>query len=216
VTSQDPDTTVTRWWWIRHAPVPNPEQRCYGQKDMHCDTSNVAAFRALARRLPADAVWFATTLQRTQLTAAAIHAAREAATKPDVALERDLMEQHFGEWQGRTYAEIGAFGLKGAESHRFWLAPAHAVPPGGESFVQVIERVSSAVDRLTRQHAGRDIVVVAHGGSIRAALAYALGLAPEAALAFSVEPLSLTRLDHIVGPAAGHSWRVEVVNHPPV
>ena len=218
MSAKDPDTTVTRWWWIRHAPVPNPEQRCYGQKDMHCDTSNAAAFQALARRVPKDAVWLATTLQRTQLTAAAIHAAFDAAEKPQVDLERDLMEQHFGDWQGRTYAEIGAFGLKSADSpsHRFWLAPAHAVPPGGESFVQVIERVSAAVERLTRTHAGRDIVVVAHGGSIRAALAFALGLDPEAALAFSIEPLSLTRLDHIVSSSAGHSWRVEVVNHPPV
>jgi hypothetical protein len=31
---------VTRWWWVRHAPVPNPERRCYGQSDMDCDVSN--------------------------------------------------------------------------------------------------------------------------------------------------------------------------------
>jgi hypothetical protein len=23
---------VTRWWWVRHAPVPNPEGRCYGRQ----------------------------------------------------------------------------------------------------------------------------------------------------------------------------------------
>ena len=208
-------TTETRWWWIRHAPVPNPEQRCYGQRDMACDTSNVAALRALAACLPDDAVWMATTLQRTQKTAAAIHAVREpAAPARDLILEAELIEQHFGDWQGRTYAEIGAFGKAGSDAgHRFWLAPAHSVPPGGESFVQVMQRVAGAVERLTRQHAGRDIVVVAHGGSIRAALAFALGLEPEAALAFSVEPLSLTRLDHIEGPGAGHGWRVGVVNH---
>lgn len=207
---------VTRWWWVRHAPVPNPEQRCYGQRDMACDTSNTAAFRDLAKHLPQDAVWITTTLQRTQKTAAAIHAAREPAqpVTPPI-LEPDLVEQHFGDWQGRTYAEIGAFGTASADiaGHRFWLAPAHEVPPGGESFVQVMERVAGAVERLTRAHAGRDLVVVAHGGSIRAALAFALGLDPEAALAFTIEPLSLTRLDHIEGPGAGHGWRVGVVNH---
>ncbi|HTY68690.1 MAG TPA: histidine phosphatase family protein [Alphaproteobacteria bacterium] len=214
MTTQQP-TVVTRWWWIRHAPVPNPEQRCYGQRDMACDTSNVEAFRALASRLPDNAVWVTTNLQRTQKTAAAIHAAwQPVRPSPAVAIEPDLVEQHFGEWQGRTYAEIGAFGTSnGASGHRFWLAPAHEVPPGGENFVSVMQRVSGAVARLTRAHAGRDVVVVAHGGSIRAALALALGLEPEAALAVSIEPLSLTRIDHIEGPGAGHGWRISAVNH---
>lgn len=211
------NTIETRWWFVRHAPVPNPEARCYGQHDMECDVSNAAAFASLASRLPAEAVWMATTLSRTQRTMHAIHAAR--GTRPDpLHLERELIEQSFGDWQGRTYAELGAFGrgTAGTASHRFWLAPAHAVPPGGESFVQVMERVGAAVRRLTEAHRGRDIVCVAHGGSIRAALAMALGLEPETALAFSIETLSLTRLDHIDGPGAGHGWRVGPVNMPPL
>lgn len=210
-------TIETRWWFVRHAPVPNPEGRCYGQHDLDCDVSNAAAFASLARRLPPEAVWLATTLRRTQATMNAIHAARGTAPEP-LHLEPALIEQSFGEWQGRTYAELGAFGRGDAAgaSHRFWLAPAHAVPPGGESFVQVMERVAAAVRRLTQQHAGRDIVCVAHGGSIRAALAMAVGLEPEAALAFSIETLSLTRLDHIDGPGAGHGWRVGPVNQPPL
>lgn len=210
-------TIETRWWFVRHAPVPNPEARCYGQHDMDCDVSNAAAFESLARRLPTEAVWMATTLKRTQLTMNAIHAAR--GSKPDpLHLERELIEQSFGGWQGRTYAELGAFGRgdPGAPSHRFWLAPAHSVPPGGESFVQVMQRVGAAVQRLTQAHRGRDIVCVAHGGSIRAALALAVGLEPEAALAFSIETLSLTRLDHIDGPGTGHGWRVGPINMPPL
>lgn len=210
-------TVETRWWLVRHAPVPNPEARCYGQHDMACDVSNAAAFARLAGRLPTDAVWIATTLSRTQRTMHAIHAARGTTPEP-LHLERALIEQSFGEWQGRTYAELGAFGRgeDASASHRFWLAPAHSVPPGGESFVQVMERVADAVKRLTAAHAGRDIVCVAHGGSIRAALAMALGLQPEAALALSIDTLSLTRLDRIDGPGAGHGWRVGAVNLPPL
>ena len=37
---------VTRWWWVRHAPVPNPEGRCYGQFDKDCDVSNEEIGRA--------------------------------------------------------------------------------------------------------------------------------------------------------------------------
>ncbi len=106
-------------------------------------------------------------------------------------------------------------GAAEGKGHRFWLAPAHEAAPGGESFVEVMQRVSRAVTRLTREHAGRDIVAVTHGGTIRAALAHALGLDPEAALAFTIDNLSLTRLDHIDGPGNGHGWRVGPVNLPP-
>jgi len=208
--------TETRWWLVRHAPVPNPEARCYGQRDVECDTSNTAAFDTLAKRLPRDAVWVATPLSRTQRTMHAIHQAR--GTTPDpLHLEPRLAEQHFGDWQGRTYVEMGAFGHGGtAASHRFWLAPAHETPPGGESFVAVMQRVHGAIEALSQRHAGKDIVCVAHGGSIRAALALSLGLSPEAALAVNIDTLSLTRLDLIDSTAAGHGWRVGLVNQPAV
>ena len=48
---------VTRWWWVRHAPVPNPEGRCYGQFDKDCDVSNDALFKHQAQMLPKGAVW---------------------------------------------------------------------------------------------------------------------------------------------------------------
>ncbi len=70
------------------------------------------------------------------------------------------------------------------------------------------------METLSARHKGRDIVCVAHAGSIRAALAVVLGLTPEAALAFTIDTLSLTRLDLIDSPAAGHGWRVGPVNMP--
>jgi len=213
---------TTRWWWIRHAPVINPGGRIYGQRDVPADTSDAPAFAALAARMPLDAVWLATPLQRTQATAAAIQANMNAANPPPPEIEPAFIEQHFGDWQGLTYDEIGAYGRVrpgtkgiGVEGHKFWLAPAHTRPPGGESFVDVMARVAARVRDLTARYAGRDIVVVAHGGSIRAALAYALDLHPETALAFTIDTLSLTRLDHVTGPGAGHAWRVNAINLPP-
>jgi alpha-ribazole phosphatase len=49
--------------------------------------------------------------------------------------------------------------------------------------------------------------VVAHSGTVRAALAIALDAAADSALRFVVDPLSLTRIDRL---AAG--WRVAAVN----
>ena len=41
---------ITRWWWVRHAPVPNPEARCYGQSDKDCDVSNEADGQAVVAK----------------------------------------------------------------------------------------------------------------------------------------------------------------------
>jgi len=203
-------TTVTRCWWIRHAPVVDNGGRIYGRSDIDADTSDRSSFTALARRLPNPAVWVTSDLRRTQQTAAAIAAAGPTIEPPRI--ERDIAEQDFGEWQGRKRDEIFA---REAEWHQFWLAPAQARPPGGESFVDLIGRVVPAIDRLVAEHAGRDLVLVAHGGSIRAALAGALGLDPETALAFAVDNLSLTRIDHIATTDEPRSaWRVVAVNHP--
>jgi broad specificity phosphatase PhoE len=196
---------VTRWWWIRHAPVP--DGGCiYGQRDLSADCSDVEAFACRAASLPAGAVWVTSHLRRTHETAAAICAAGYGEARP--AIERDLAEQHFGEWQGLPRKDVY---VRQACWPGFWLAPADHAPPGGESFAQVVARVGPVIERLTATHAGRDIVAVAHGGTIRAALALALGLTPAAALAFSIDTISLTRLDHIASPD-GSAWRVIAVN----
>lgn len=211
------DAVVTRWWWIRHAPVTNYGGRIYGQSDVDADCSDTAVFAGLAAALPHDAVWVTSQLRRTRQTADAIGLACGAASKlpPALVVEPDLAEQHFGQWQGLTHAELAARG-DGA-THRFWLAPADAVPPGGESFQQLVERVVRAVNRLTARFAARDIVAVAHGGTIRAALAQALGLPAERALGFVVDNCSLTRLDHIAAtPGDAGQWRVVGVNLRPL
>lgn len=212
------ENAVTRWWWVRHAPVTVNKGCCYGQTDHPCDTGDGASFASLASRLPKEALWVATPLKRTHMTAAALVAAGLAGPRaipgPDIVIEPALIEQHFGDWQGVRYDELAA--RRGDEWHRFWLAPAHETPPGGESFVALTRRVHGAIERLSTLHQGRDILAVTHGGTIRAALSLALDLAPEAALAFTIDNLSLTRIDHIPGPGGSRLWRVGSVNQPPL
>ena len=76
-----------------------------------------------------------------------------------------------------------------------------------------MRRTAAAVERLTEAHRGRDIVCVAHGGTIRAALAMALDLGPAGALAFTIDNVSLTRIDRIhSAPPGAPRWRVRLVN----
>lgn len=212
---QTPVFRETRWWWIRHAPVINPDGHIYGQGDLPADVSAVAQFRSVAARLPAGAVWLCTPLQRTRQTLDALVAHHVDA--PPVEVHAAFMEQHFGDWQGQprdvVYGQLPAV-------HPFWLSPADARPPNGESFVDLMGRVHPLIETLSAQHEGRDIVAVTHGGTIRAAVALALDLDPETALRVSVANVSLTRLDHLV-LHDGHEgerqpvWRVGGINQPP-
>jgi broad specificity phosphatase PhoE len=207
---------VTRWWWIRHAPVTGHGGRIYGQEDYPADVSDTAVFAALADLLPAEAVWVTSHLCRTRDTAAAILAARARAEAPDCLTEPDIAEQHVGAWHGLTYDELNT--LRGVAADDLGLWPATERPPGGESFLDVMSRVGSVVARLTADHRGRDIVAVAHGGPIRAALAIALGIEAERAMSFAVDTCSLTRLDYISngeGSTERFCWRVVAVNVPP-
>jgi broad specificity phosphatase PhoE len=209
---------VTRWWWIRHAPVPGQAGRIHGQADHPADCSDAATFAALATLLPPHAVWVTSHLQRAQQTAQAIAAAIAGATDTTIEglIEPDFAEQNFGAWQGLTFEELAA--QHRAEHDEFWQAPASGVPPGGENFIEVVARVAAAVDRLTVAHRGRDIVAVGHGGSIRAALAVALGVKADRVLAFAIDACSLTRLDHIQESGDpkphGAAWRIVSVNLP--
>ena len=73
----------------------------------------------------------------------------------------------------------------------------------------------SKIKRLTETHRGRDIVAVAHGGTIRAALGLALNLHPEQAVRFETANVSLTLIEHLEAADPEHAWRVAWVNHVP-
>ena len=107
-------------------------------------------------------------------------------------------EQHLGEWQGMNRAAFLASRPFGSN----WFAPIDEPAPGGESFMDLYNRVRGAIERITAEHAGRDIIAVAHGGTIKAAIGLALGDQPEKGLAFDIDNCSVTRLDHLA--SAGH------------
>ena len=201
---------VTRWWWVRHAPVPNPEGRCYGQSDRDCDTSNARLFRHQAALLPKDAIWYSSNLLRARKTAESLGAA--GARIGELLIDPDFAEQHFGDWQGLTYAEIAE---NHGRNHLFWLGPPELRPPGGESFVDLRERTVRAIERITAKYPGRDIVATAHGGTIRAALAHAFNMHPEAAVRFEIDNVSITLIEHFAQADPAHSWRVAFTNYMP-
>ena len=200
---------ATRWWWVRHAPVTHLQGFIYGDSDPEADVTESALFHHASARLPETPHWVVTSLQRTVQTAKAIERAGYAL--PELQVEPELREQGFGDWHGRPHSEHDE--QRNDAFIGIWNCAPEETPPGGESFVDLMNRTEKAVLRISEQYAGRDIVCVAHGGTIRAALALALNLPPAMALSFTIDNVSVTRIDHFSSVSApAPQWRVRFVN----
>lgn len=204
--------TETRFWWVRHAPVVDNGGLVYGGTEVDADVKEARLFRGLSMTLPTNAVFVASALARTRQTLQAVRAAGRADIPAEPEQDPRLNEQHLGDWHGQPIAQMFP---KGMPWPGFWMVEAEDLPPGGETFADVCRRVAEAIHDLKARHPGRNIVVAAHGGTIRAALRLALDVTPSAALAFSVDNCSITRIDHIEGGSLGEAWRIGGVNIPP-
>ena len=204
-----PRVVTTRWWWVRHAPVRSDSGNIYRKKYIEFYASYTEFFEAVARILPRNAVWVASSLMRTHQTADAIWAA--GYPKPaSMPKEAAFAEQHLGEWQGMNRAAFLASRPPGSN----WFADISEPAPGGESFMDLYHRTRAAIDRLTLEHAGRDVIAVGHGGTIKAAVGLALGGLVEKGLSFDIDNCSVTRLDHFAGTGQSN-WRLPMVNQQP-
>jgi probable phosphoglycerate mutase len=101
---------------------------------------------------------YASDLSRAHETASYVG----RATGIPVVAEVGLRERSFGDFEGRTFAEIEIALPDQAERWRK-RDPSFA-PAGGESLLQVQDRVLATVNRLAVQHPGELIVMVGHGG----------------------------------------------------
>lgn len=119
---------------------------------------------------------------------------RELAEKLGKPLHFDerLKEVGFGEWEGKTAAE-----LKAADPdllHRFKLDPIGARPAGAEPLPDFHARVGAALQDVLQQHSGKHVLVVCHAGVIRMVLAHALAMPLANAYRIHVASASLARL----------------------
>ncbi|MEE2999167.1 MAG: histidine phosphatase family protein [Pseudomonadota bacterium] len=175
----------THWWWVRHAPSAGLPGIIHGQDDVDADLKDRKVIKARMAMLPKDAVWLTSGLPRTTQTAAALGGV-------DCRIVKGLMEQDFGDWNGRSWQD-----LRDNQTRKFWMNFATEAPPGGESFVQMVDRVSRTIEELSIEYEGRDIIAVAHAGTIRAALTVALNLFAKSALTFQLDNLSITQIENI-------------------
>ncbi len=150
---------MTIFLLARHGETDwNFERRVQGHADRPLNDTGRAQARALADELdgePIDAV-YSSDLMRAHETARIV-AERKGLS---VIAVPDLREKHFGTWEGLTDREILA---------RF---PDARTRPWGdaETTEEVAERVLGAIRRIAETHPGGRVLVVSHGGPLRALL----------------------------------------------
>lgn len=148
----------------------NVEGRWQGHTDRPLNERGLRQADALADRLASlaiDAV-YASDLRRAAETAEPV--ARRLGL--DVTLDRGLREVDVGSWAGLTRDEVAQ---RFPEGYRRWREFG-AGWEDGETYEQMAARVTAAVRRIAGAHTGGCIVVVSHGGAIRAVHAEACGL----------------------------------------
>ena len=151
---------MTSLYLIRHGQTDwNIEQRWQGQSDIPLN----AAGRQQAERLAAELVTtkfsaiYSSDLSRAYETALALSRIN------GLPIQRDprLREIHQGEWQGLREIDIQAHYGNAFQARK--QNPLHVAPPGGETVIQVRDRVISAVNDICSMHPKERIALVSHG-----------------------------------------------------
>lgn len=178
---------------IRH-PRPAVEPGiCYGQADLGLAESPAAVAERLRPLLPESFALHASPLARARLLAESLGRPR---------LDERLKEIHFGDWEGRSFTDIGS-------AIDDWAAdPLGFRPPGGESPREMATRVlqwlaEHGLTPRTPDAAGiraspplpDALVVVAHGGPLRAIAGHLLGMPPERWIGLDFGCGQVTRID---------------------
>jgi broad specificity phosphatase PhoE len=162
---------VTTILLARHGETDwNTERRWQGWADRPLNELGRSQARELADSLAGrgiDAIYASDLLRATET-------ARVVGDRLGLRVETDagLREVDVGDWSGRTMSEIEGEDPPGfqrwREGRKGWN--------GGESYEQMGERVVGALLQIAAQHPDRTLLVVTHGGSIRACRATAAGL----------------------------------------
>lgn len=166
----------------------NAEGRIQGHTDVALSSRGQEQARMLARRLAGiqiDAV-YSSDLKRAAETA------RVAVGERDVPLSftPDLREYNKGVFEGLTADEY-----REAYPHLYEASMANDLdfaPPNGETIRETSVRLDRIFQQVRQQHMDQNVLVVGHGGSLRAGLVSLLELPLEANWKFVMHNCSLT------------------------
>ena len=182
---------ATRIIAVRHGETAwNVDTRLQGHLDIALNTTGIWQAGRVAQALAdesVDAVYASDLLRAWQTANAIAHA-----TSSPLAAHRGLRERSFGEFEGKTYAEIETTWPEAAQLWR--KREPHWAPPGGESLSTMRERILTTATALAQQHIGGQIVQVAHGGVMDILYRLATGQELQAPRSWNLGNAAINRL----------------------
>lgn len=175
---------------VRHGTTSTTGSILPGRaKGLHLADSGRGQAEAAAARIAKfdkiDAV-YASPLERTRETAAPI----AAAVSLKVQSARGLLECDFGTWTGEKLSDLRKLPAWG----QVQSAPSSFRFPEGESFVEMQQRMWTALEKIVAGHAGHTVVAVSHTDTIKAAVAMATGVHLDLFQRIVISPCSITPL----------------------
>ncbi len=159
---------IQRIYFVRHGTTKwNVEKRYLGHEDLPLNEQGRAEAQELHRfflPIPLRAC-FSSDLSRTRETAALLLTNRSV----EIQADSRLRELDFGLWEGHTYSEARREYPKEMQA---WIEdPVTITPPQGESLLQLQKRVSDVLKETLSLFPEGNLLVVTHGGPLRALLA---------------------------------------------
>jgi broad specificity phosphatase PhoE len=181
---------TTTFFLVRHAAHDEVENLLAGRMEgIELGVMGCAQAALLAERMRGEqfGAIYSSPRARSQATAEAI--ARVSGVSP-VQTDEDLDEIDFGDWSGKTFAE-----LEDDPDWRLWNSDrSHASTPAGETMLQVQQRIAGCMERLRPDHVESGVVLVSHADVIKAAVCAILALPSDAGARFDISPASVTTI----------------------
>ena len=178
---------------VRHTSLDIAPSICYGQSDVAVSANFENERMALQKKLAAfefDAI-YASPLKRCHQLAQALCADELFGhASENIKLDARLKELHFGDWEMSPWDAIPR------EKFDVWADDyANLAPPNGETFSELHARAKSFVEDVSSHSQAKSILVVTHGGFIRALIAEVLQMPLKRLFRLTIDHASVTQLE---------------------
>lgn len=122
------------------------------------------------------------------------HFAEALAQQQGIGLSANhaLREISFGDWDGQSFVAVRE--QYGDLLDQYWRDPFHCAPPNAEPMPQFCQRVQQALWQTVADYHGQHLLLVTHGGVIRAILATILHSEAVSMLRYDVPYASFSRI----------------------
>ena len=176
---------------VRHAPVKKVDG--YIPKNNPSALINLDHMQKLANYIPEASSCYVSPLKRTIQTAKALS---KFVNFKDTLLEKDLVEQNFGDLAGKKISDVWKELKNNKSQHNFSFICPEISPPNGDSYLDQCNRVANFIDNFDFDDK-KSVVYITHSGTIKAILSHILNIAPDKSTGIEISHLSFTSIEVI-------------------